>query len=124
MNSLPAIFLLEANNPITLQAKIEKGAFTNPKIMVPQVSEKMNLIIEKKFAYNPSALDHGRSNRKINGGRRFSGAASAGKLPARGSFNSKTADSRRSPVVYCCAGAVTEFLRRQPEEKEKKLIGP
>ncbi|HNN71274.1 MAG TPA: serine/threonine-protein kinase [Ferruginibacter sp.] len=79
----------EANNPITLRAKIEKGAFTNPKIMVPQVSEKMNLIIERSLRTNPSARITAAQIEKLVGSGEFSGAASAGKLPARGSFNSK-----------------------------------
>lgn len=45
----------EANNPVTLRAQIEKGTFTNPKIMVPQVSGKLNLIIEKSLRLNPSS---------------------------------------------------------------------
>ncbi len=42
----------EANNPVTLRAKIEKGSFTNPKIMTPQVSEKLNTVIEKSLRLN------------------------------------------------------------------------
>ncbi len=45
----------EANNPVTLRSKIEKGSFTNPKIMVPQVSEKLNTIIEKSLRLNPAS---------------------------------------------------------------------
>ncbi|HNJ96415.1 MAG TPA: serine/threonine-protein kinase, partial [Ferruginibacter sp.] len=79
----------EANNPITLRAKIEKGAFTNPKIMVPQVSEKMNLIIERSLRTNPSARITAAQIEKLAGGGEFSGAASAIKLPAQGSLNLK-----------------------------------
>ena len=44
----------EANNPVTLRAKIEKGTFTNPTIMVPQISDKLNLVIEKSLRLNPA----------------------------------------------------------------------
>ncbi|MEP7163242.1 MAG: serine/threonine-protein kinase [Ferruginibacter sp.] len=42
----------EANNPVTLRAKIEKGGFTDPKIMVPQVSEKLKTVIDKSLRLN------------------------------------------------------------------------
>ncbi|MEP7255151.1 MAG: serine/threonine-protein kinase [Ferruginibacter sp.] len=45
----------EANNPVTLRSKIEKGSFTDPKIMVPQVSEKLKSVIEKSLRQNPSS---------------------------------------------------------------------
>ncbi|HQY11027.1 MAG: serine/threonine protein kinase [Ferruginibacter sp.] len=44
----------EANNPVTLRSKIEKGTFTNPNIMVPQISDKLNLVIEKSLRLNPA----------------------------------------------------------------------
>ena len=44
----------EANNPVTLRSKIEKGSFTDPKIMVPQVSEKLKSVIEKSLRQNPA----------------------------------------------------------------------
>ena len=44
----------EANNPVTLRSKIEKGTFTNPTIMVPQISDKLNLVIEKSLRLNPA----------------------------------------------------------------------
>ena len=42
----------EANNPVTLRSNIEKGTFTDPKIMVPQVSEKLNTVIDKSLRLN------------------------------------------------------------------------
>lgn len=45
----------EAGNPVTLRAKIEKGSFTNPKIMVPQVSERLHTVIEKSLRLNPAS---------------------------------------------------------------------
>jgi len=42
----------EATNPVTLRAKIEKGNFTDPKIMVPLVSEKLRAFIEKGLRVN------------------------------------------------------------------------
>jgi len=45
----------EANNPVTLRSKIEKGGFTDPKIMVPELSEKLKLVIEKSLRSNPAS---------------------------------------------------------------------
>ena len=42
----------DANNPVTMRAKIEKGEFTKPRIMVPQVSDKLNYVIEKSLQVN------------------------------------------------------------------------
>lgn len=43
----------DANNPVTMRSKIEKGEFTKPRILVPHVSEKLNLVIEKSLQVNP-----------------------------------------------------------------------
>jgi serine/threonine protein kinase len=45
----------EANNPITLRSKISKAAFTDPKILVPAISENLNTIIEKSLRVNPAS---------------------------------------------------------------------
>ncbi len=45
----------EANNPVTLRSRIEKGTFTNPKIMAPQVSEKLNTVIERSLRLNTAS---------------------------------------------------------------------
>lgn len=45
----------EASNPVTLRTKIEKGSFTNPKIMAPQVSEKLNTVLEKSLRLNAAS---------------------------------------------------------------------
>jgi serine/threonine-protein kinase len=45
----------EANNPVTLRSKIEKGGYTDPKIMVPQVSEKLRSVIDKCLKINPAS---------------------------------------------------------------------
>ena len=44
----------EANNPLTLRTKISKGSFTNPRILVPGISEKLSVIIEKGLRVNPA----------------------------------------------------------------------
>jgi serine/threonine protein kinase len=45
----------EANNPITLRSKISKASFTDPKILVPEISEKLAVVIEKSLRINPSS---------------------------------------------------------------------
>lgn len=44
----------DADNPSTMRYKIEKGEFTKPRILVPNVSEKLNTVIEKCLQVNPS----------------------------------------------------------------------
>lgn len=43
----------EANNPVTLRSKISKASFTDPKLLVPEISEKLSVIIEKSLRPNP-----------------------------------------------------------------------
>ncbi|MEP7237570.1 MAG: serine/threonine-protein kinase [Ferruginibacter sp.] len=44
----------ESSNPLTLRSKITKGSFTNPKILVPGISNKLSIIIDKSFKVNPA----------------------------------------------------------------------
>jgi eukaryotic-like serine/threonine-protein kinase len=44
----------EATNPISLRLKISKANFTDPKILVPQISEKLETIIDKSLRVNPA----------------------------------------------------------------------
>jgi len=45
----------EATNPAVMRAKIIKGSFTNPKILVPVISEKLAIIIDKSLKVNPAS---------------------------------------------------------------------
>lgn len=42
----------EATNPVSLRMKITKAHFTDPKILVPQISEKLETIIDKSLRVN------------------------------------------------------------------------
>jgi serine/threonine-protein kinase len=44
----------ESNNQLTLRTKITKGSFTDPKILVPGISEKLSMIIDKSLKVNPA----------------------------------------------------------------------
>ncbi|MEO6490613.1 MAG: serine/threonine-protein kinase [Ferruginibacter sp.] len=44
----------EAPNPVMLQSKIRKGTFTDPKILIPQISEKLSTIIDRGLKVNPN----------------------------------------------------------------------
>jgi len=44
----------EAGNPVTIQAKIRSGQFTDPTILIPQLSRKLCLVIEKGLKVNPA----------------------------------------------------------------------
>lgn len=44
----------EASNPILLKSKIVRGSFTDPKILIPEISEKLVTIIDKGLRINPS----------------------------------------------------------------------
>ncbi|MBL0183731.1 MAG: serine/threonine protein kinase [Chitinophagaceae bacterium] len=43
----------DADNPVTMRYKIEKGEFTKPRILVPGISDKLNTVIEKCLQVNP-----------------------------------------------------------------------
>jgi len=45
----------EANNTIALRSKITRAVFTNPKILVPEVSEKLQILIDKNIRANPAS---------------------------------------------------------------------
>jgi len=45
----------EATNPISLRSKISKGTFTDPKILVPLISEKLTTVIDKSLRINPAS---------------------------------------------------------------------
>lgn len=45
----------EATNPITLRTKIARGSFTDPKILVPQISSKLETLIEKSLRINAAS---------------------------------------------------------------------
>ncbi len=44
----------EANNPVTLRSQIMKAKFTDPKILVPEISGKLSELITGSLKYNPS----------------------------------------------------------------------
>ena len=44
----------EASNPILLKSKIISASFTDPKILIPEISEKLLTIIDKGLRINPS----------------------------------------------------------------------
>ncbi len=44
----------EATNPVSLRLKITKASFTDPKILVPQISQKLETIIDKSLRVNPA----------------------------------------------------------------------
>jgi eukaryotic-like serine/threonine-protein kinase len=44
----------EANNPVTLQSKISKASFTNPRLLVPEISEKLVTLIDKSLRIQPA----------------------------------------------------------------------
>ncbi len=43
----------ENSNPVTLQTNIRKANYTDPKILVPDISEKLSMIIAKSLRVNP-----------------------------------------------------------------------
>ncbi|MEO5890829.1 MAG: serine/threonine-protein kinase [Ferruginibacter sp.] len=44
----------EATNPVALQAKIRKGSYIDPKILVPDVSQKLLAVIDKSLRVSPT----------------------------------------------------------------------
>ncbi|MGZ8545629.1 MAG: protein kinase domain-containing protein, partial [Flavisolibacter sp.] len=45
----------DAGNPISLRAMIMKGKFTDPRILVPHVSENLSIIIDRSLRINPAS---------------------------------------------------------------------
>lgn len=62
----------ESNNPLTLRMMITKGNFTNPKILVPGISERLALLIEKCLKVNPAVRITAAEAEKILGKRSLS----------------------------------------------------
>ncbi|MFM9911349.1 MAG: serine/threonine-protein kinase [Chitinophagaceae bacterium] len=44
----------ESNNPLALRTKILKASFTDPKILVPEISVQLQAIVEKMLRVNPA----------------------------------------------------------------------
>jgi eukaryotic-like serine/threonine-protein kinase len=44
----------EANNPVTLRSKITNGSFTDPKLLIPDISDPLLELIEKGLKVNPA----------------------------------------------------------------------
>ena len=44
----------EASNPLILRSKIIKGSYTNPKILIPEISERLLIIIDRGLRVNPA----------------------------------------------------------------------
>ena len=45
----------ESANPVTLQSKIKKASFTDPKILIPGISEKLLTMIDRSLKVNPAS---------------------------------------------------------------------
>jgi eukaryotic-like serine/threonine-protein kinase len=43
----------EASNPVSLRSRITKGSFTNPSILIPEISEKLSGVIDGCLRVNP-----------------------------------------------------------------------
>jgi len=43
----------ESSNPVALQSRIKKGSFTDPRILIPDISEKLLTVIERSLKVNP-----------------------------------------------------------------------
>lgn len=90
----------EAANPVMQQAKIRRGNFTNPKILVPQISDKLFDIIEKGLRVNPA--------------NRISAAAiksMLGKRHSTGLYNLPALSTQAKKIgITAAAGLVVLFL--------------
>ncbi len=52
---LTAYLPFEANNQVTLRARIARASFTDPKVLVPQIPESLMQVIEKSLRVNPAS---------------------------------------------------------------------
>ena len=60
----------EASNTITLRSKIMKATFTNPRILAPDLSEKLQDVISKNIRANPSQRMSAREIENLLDGRK------------------------------------------------------
>lgn len=74
----------DASNPLSLRANISRGYYTNPRILVPGISDQLADIIDKCFKVNPAARISAAGIESILG--RAGGSAGGGssfRLPSR-----------------------------------------
>lgn len=72
----------DATNPVVMRAKIVKGSFTNPQLLVPVISNKMTTIIERGLKVNPaSRISAAEIEKILNDNRLNGGETNLSKLP-------------------------------------------
>lgn len=72
----------DATNPVVMRAKIVKGSFTNPQLLVPVISNKMATIIERGLKVNPaSRISAAEIEKILNDNRLNGGETNLNKLP-------------------------------------------
>lgn len=72
----------DATNPVVMRAKIVKGSFTNPQLLVPVISNKMATIIERGLKVNPASRISAAEIEKVLNDNRFNGGETKlNKLP-------------------------------------------
>jgi serine/threonine-protein kinase len=117
----------DASNAITMRVKIEKGEFTKPRLLVPEVSDKLNTVIEKSLQVNPAT--------------RFSAAAVEALLkdekpvsrPASGMSNTKSLWANKKILVIAASLVLLIVIAvmipktkspSSPDQPEVDVIGP
>lgn len=104
----------EATNPAVMRAKIVKGSFTNPKILVPVISDMMATIIDRGLKINPanriSAAEIGKilNDKYVN-----SGDTKISRLPFNKPSNKKLLIAASAIVVLLL---IIFLVKQQPEE--------
>lgn len=110
----------EANNPVTLRSKIEKGSFTNPKIMVPQVSEKISMVIEKSLRLNPSGRISAAEIENLLSNKQYAPVKDLeSKLPFNIRFNRKTMLAAAGILLLIIT---VILISRQPDNNGEVII--
>ncbi len=63
----------DSNNVFSLRAKIVKASFTDPRILVPQISDKLAMIVDRSLKINPASRLSAREIEEILNGKNASG---------------------------------------------------
>jgi serine/threonine-protein kinase len=111
----------DASNPIVLRARIAKGNFTDPKILVPQISDKLSTIIEKSLRINPSSRLSAKGIEDLLGGKNQVKRISRNitiKLPTKNSLSLVVAG------IVAVALVIILLVNKSPDKVDPNNHGP
>ncbi len=111
----------DANNPVTMRAKIEKGEFTRPRILAPQVSDKLNYVIEKSLQVNTANRISAAEIQSL-----FTGKTNQRQKPAIGLKNIFNFNFKKAGIIAAVVflTGITIYFAASPEKNENPANSP